>query len=77
MSVRKALVITANSPKSTSIQVFRCTRLLRTITGDDGQVEIPANVLGVGPVRLQVIGVGDGDPKTSVFASPLDIVVEP
>ena len=34
-------------------------------------------MLGPGPVRLQVVGVGDEeDPQSDVFAPPLDIVVE-
>ena len=62
VSLKKSLIITANSPKSTSIRIFRGTRLLGTIAGDDGQVEIPAANLGLGPVRLQVVGIGDAGP---------------
>jgi hypothetical protein len=77
VSLKKSLIITINAPKSTSILVMRGTLPLRSIMGDDGQVEIPAAALGPGPVRLNVLGVGNGDPKTSVVAPPLDIVVEP
>jgi hypothetical protein len=78
VSPKKPLIITANSPKSISIQVFRSTLLppLRIIHGDDGQVKIPAEDLGCGPVRLQVIGIGDAGVASNVFAPPLDIVVE-
>ena len=76
VSLKKSLVITAKSPKSVSIRVFRGTNLLSTIPGDEGQTEIPAEKLGLGPVRLQVIGVGDTGTMASVFAPPLDIVVE-
>ncbi len=72
----ESLVITVKSPQSTSIHILRGTYLLGTIAGDDGQVNIPANRLGSGPVRLQVVGVGESGPRTSVFAPPLDIVVE-
>ena len=77
VSLKKSLIVTVNSPKSTSIHVMCGSRQLNTIMGDDGQVEIRADLLGLGPVRLQVIGIGDGDPKTNVFAPPLDIVVGP
>ncbi len=77
VSLKKSLVITAKSPGSTSIRVFRgMTRLLGVIAGDDGRVEIPADKLGLGPVRLQVVGIGDAGSNSNVFAPPLDIVVE-
>ena len=76
VSLKKSLVITAKSPNSTSIRVFRGTHLLSTIAGDNCRVEIQAETLGCGPVQLQVIGTGDAGPKSSVFAPPLDIVVE-
>ena len=72
----QSLLITAKSPQATCIRILRGTALLRTMTGDEGQVEIPAEVLGRGPVRLQVVGIGDAGPKSNVFAPPLDIVVE-
>ena len=77
VSLQKSLVVKATSPHSAAIQVVRGTRLLGTIPGEDGQLEIPAATLGLGPVQLQAVGAGDGGPKTSVFAPPLDIVVEP
>ena len=77
VSLKKSLIITVKSPKSTSIHIIRGMSPLRTIAGDDGQVEIPAEALGLGPVRLQVVGVGNAeDPKSYAFAPPLDIVVE-
>ena len=88
VSMKKSLIITAKSPNSTSICVFRGMRprpqppsaieacLLGTIAGDSGQIEIQAETLGLGPVRLQVVGRGDGGLESNVFAPPLDIVVE-
>jgi len=76
VSLKKSLIITAKSPKSTGIRVVCGTRLLSDIAGDDGQVEIRAETLGLGPVRLQVIGIGDRGLESNVFAPPLDIVVE-
>jgi uncharacterized protein (TIGR03790 family) len=74
--LKRSLIITAKSPKSIVICVACGTRPLSTIAGDEGQVEIPAEILGPGPVRLQVVGIGDGGPKSNVFAPPLDIIVE-
>ncbi len=76
VSVKKSLIITAKSPKSISIRIVHGTRLLSTITGDNGRVEIPAETLGLGPVWLQVVGIGDAGIKSNVFAPPLNIVVE-
>ncbi len=76
VSLKKSLIITVRSPKSTSIRILQGTRLLNTIASDDGQVEIQAEPLGLGPVRLQVVGVGDKGLESNVFASPLDIIVE-
>ena len=76
VSVKKSLIITARSPKSSSIRILRGTRLLSTIAGDDGQVEIPAQTLGRGPVRIQVVGIGNEGAESCVFAAPLEILVE-
>ena len=76
VSLRESLLITAKSPDSTSIRIIQGTRLLATIAGDGGQVEIQGATLGLGPVRLQVIGFGEGDIKSNVFAPPLDIDVK-
>jgi len=80
VSLKKSLIVTVKSPKSTRIRILRGTRPLRTIMGDDGQVEIPAERLGLGPVRLQVVGAGEEDSdepnSEDVYAPPLDIVVE-
>ncbi|MEI8372906.1 MAG: TIGR03790 family protein [Planctomycetota bacterium] len=76
VSVKNSLIIAAKSPKSTSIRITQGTRLLSTITGDNGRVEIPAETLGLGPVRLQVVGIGDAGITSNVFAPPLNIVVE-
>ncbi len=73
VSLKKSLIITAKAPKATRIQILRGMWPLRTIPGDEGQIEIPADVFGPGPVRLQVVGVGD---EWNVVAPPLDIVVE-
>jgi hypothetical protein len=76
VSVQKSLIITAKSPGSKSIRILRGTRLVGAIASDNGHSEIQAKVLGCGPVRLQVVGIGDAGLLSSVFATPLDLVVE-
>ncbi len=75
VSVKQSLIITAKAPRSTSIRIMRGTSLLKTIVGDDGQVKIPAEALGRGPVQIQVVGMGDSGLESYVFAPPLDILV--
>jgi hypothetical protein len=72
----RSLFISVKSPHSTSIRIVRGTRRLTTIAGDEGRLEIPASVLGPGPVRLLVIGAGDSGPSSDVHAPPLEINVE-
>jgi hypothetical protein len=74
VALKKSLVITADSPNALSIQVLEGTRVVGTIEGDHGQVEVPAENLGCGPVQLQVVGAGTG-PEKSVFAPPIEILV--
>ena len=73
----KSLVITVKSPNSSGIHVTRGTRLLDSCVGESGRFEIPGTTLGRGHLmRIQVIGLGDKDPKSWVFAPPIDITVE-
>jgi len=76
VSIEKSLLIKVKSPHAKAIQIVRGTRLLGRIDGDGGQLEVPAAKLGRGPVRIQVVGVGDAGPATSVLAQPLEIDVE-
>jgi hypothetical protein len=75
VSLKKSLIITAKSPHSSVIHVYCGPRLLGTISGDGGQIEVPAAQLGRGPVRIQLVGLGDEGPKSWVQAQPLDIEV--
>jgi hypothetical protein len=75
--VKKSLMITAKSPGSTRILIFHGTRVLGSIAGSEGRVEIRAATLGLGPVWLQVVGIGESQrPSSSVFAPPLHISIE-
>jgi hypothetical protein len=75
VSVKKSLFITAKSPQSTAIHVFSGPRLLGAIAGESGQIEVPAERLGRGPVRIQVVGMSDEGARMSAIAPPLDVEV--
>ena len=75
VSVKKSLFVTAKSPQSVAIHVYCGPRLLGAIAGDSGQIEVPAERLGRGPVQIQVVGLSDEGPRSSVIAPPLDIEV--
>jgi hypothetical protein len=72
----KPLVVTADSPGSTSISVLHNCRLLGTIAGDHGQLQIDPARLGFGPVELRVVGVGNGGSTSYAWARPIELVVE-
>ena len=72
----RSLTIAARSPGSKAILVFHGINVIGQISGEAGQVEIPANILGAGPVRLGMAGLGDGGPPTCVMATPLDITLQ-
>ena len=75
VSIKKSVFITAKSPQATAIHVMRGPRLLGAIAGDHGQIEVPAEQLGRGPVRIEVVGLSDEGPRSSAIAPPLDIEV--
>jgi hypothetical protein len=72
----KPLVVTADSPGSTSIAVLHNSRLLGTIAGQRGQLEIDPAKLGSGPVQLRVVGLGQGGSTSYAWARPIELVVE-
>ncbi len=70
------LVIEADSPGSIGISVVQNSRIVGRLAGEKGQIKIEADQLGAGPVRLQTVGLGRGDPSTHVMAFPIDVTVE-
>jgi len=70
------LTIEVNSPGSIGVIVLQNSRIVGRLPGENGQIKIQAADLGSGPVRLQVIGLGQGGPKTHVLAPPIVITVE-
>ena len=70
------LVIDVDSPGSIGVSVLQNSRIVGRLAGEKGQIKINADELGAGPVRLQVIGMGPGNPLTHVLAPPIDVTVE-
>ena len=71
----QSLRVSAKSPGSVGALVLQGTRLLGRIAGAEGQIDLDTATLGKGPVRLQVLGLGQGT-QSNVLAQPLDVVVE-
>jgi hypothetical protein len=72
----KPIVVAANSPGSTSIIILHGSRVVGSLTGEKGNIEIPPNTLGAGPVLLRVVGLGSGGLRTNALAKPLELTVE-
>jgi len=70
------LIINVNSPGSIAVSVLQNSRIVGRVAGEKGQIKIEAAELGSGPVRLQVIGIGQGGPRSHVLAQPIDVEVE-
>lgn len=70
------LIIEVNSPDSIGVSVLQNSRIVGRLAGEKGEIKIEATTLGAGPVRLQAIGLGQGNPRTHVLAPPIDVTVE-
>jgi hypothetical protein len=69
----RPLTIEVKSPGSIGVAAMHGTSVVGRLNGESGQIEIPANTLGAGPVRIRVIGLGSGGPSTNVAADPVDV----
>jgi hypothetical protein len=72
----KRLLIAVRSPGSFGVVVIQGSRIVGRRIGDQGQIEIPPNTLGAGPVQLRVAGLGSGGSPSNVMAAPLEFVME-
>ncbi len=75
-SADKPLMIAVESPGSIGIVALQGSRLVGRIAGEKGRIDIPANTLGAGPVRLRVIGLGKGGTTTNAAADPIDVKLQ-
>jgi hypothetical protein len=76
VALSQRLTVTAKSPGAMGIAVMHNSHLLGKINGPSGQVQINAAVLGAGPVRLRVVGLGNGTPLTYTWAAPIELTIE-
>jgi hypothetical protein len=63
------------SPGSIGVAVVQNGRSVGRIAGEEGIVEISADKLGSGKVRLQAVGIGKSGPRSHVLAAPIEIEV--
>ena len=70
------LTIAAGSPGSIGIAAMHGANVIGRVNGETGRIEIPANTLGAGPVRIRVIGLGSGGSTTNVAANPLEVTLQ-
>ncbi|NLF09152.1 MAG: hypothetical protein GX594_14425, partial [Pirellulaceae bacterium] len=67
------VVIAVRSPDSAGVVVLHGSRVVGKLNGGEGRIEVPADKLGAGPVRLRVIGIGGGGVRTNAAAEPLEL----
>ena len=72
----KPLMIAVDSPYSIGVVAMHGCRVVARITGEKGRIDVPGNTLGVGPVRLRVVGLGKGGSITNVVADPIDVTLQ-
>jgi hypothetical protein len=72
----KPPMIAVDSPGSVSTLVMYASHVVTRVRGAKGLIEIPPATLGAGPVRLSVVGLGNGDATTNVVADPLEFTLE-
>jgi hypothetical protein len=72
----RPLVVKVSAPGSTGVVVLQNSRVVGRLAGNQGTMEIPAEALGAGPVRLQAIGLGRGGLRSHVVSPPIEVTVE-
>lgn len=70
-----SLTLSASSPGAKQIHFFHHSRLLGTVRGDRGEIEVLAQSLGAGPVQLRAIAVGEGGSQGVVVADPIRLEI--
>jgi hypothetical protein len=72
----RPLEIAVRSPGSLAVAAMHGTNVVGRTSSEEGTLTIPANSLGAGPVRIRVVGLGDGGSITNVAADPIQINLE-
>ncbi|HLA83259.1 MAG TPA: hypothetical protein VJL29_00575 [Thermoguttaceae bacterium] len=71
-----AVTISAECPVARRIEIHQNGRVLGTIKGISGTIDIPAAKLGGGPNVVQAVGFYSDRPEDQVFARPIVLGVE-
>jgi hypothetical protein len=72
----KPVTIAVRCAGAIGIVAIQGNRILGRVGGDEGQVVIPPNTLGAGPVQVGIVGLGSGGPPTNVVGEPLELMVQ-
>jgi hypothetical protein len=70
-----AIRLEVKSPGSIGVAVVQNGRSVGRVAGEEGIVEISADKLGSGKVRLQAVGIGKGGPRSHVLAAPVEVEI--
>jgi hypothetical protein len=73
----EALQVAARASGAKQIHVLNNGRLLGTINGEEGQLQVDPRVLGLGPVGLQAIAITGSGARDRVVPPPVQIEVQP
>ena len=76
VDLAETITVEANCPGATHIGIFHNTQPVGRINAEAGKTQIAARTLGIGPVRLDVIGFGKGGPEVNALAEPVFLQVE-
>jgi hypothetical protein len=71
----ESLSVSARSPGSMGIAVMHNTRMLGRIVGEEGKIEIEADKLGSGPVRLHGVGLAKEPSQGNVASAPVELMI--
>jgi len=73
-SLGEKVTLKAQCADAEKINVYQSSRLLGSIEGSEGELEVVADIIGLGDVQLFAVGEGDG---WSVRSSPLSVKIAP
>jgi hypothetical protein len=69
----KPITIAVRCAGAIGVVALQGHRVVGRIGAGEGQIQIPPNTLGAGPVQLGIVGLGSGGPPTNVMAEPLEL----
>ncbi|MDG2389803.1 MAG: hypothetical protein P8M30_10840 [Planctomycetaceae bacterium] len=73
-SLGESVTLKATCKDAETIKIYQFSKLLGTIEGAEGELEVLADVIGLGDVQLHAIAEGDG---WSIRSKPLSVKIAP